>query len=259
MKSVDLFGLKNTLSQKFPGLVCFYRRLKSKPTDRNSVDLRQSYPDRVKELLNQMPEDEAMSVAVGGDYEFMGSHLVNVLKSYGLKSGDYLIEVGCGSGRVAYALSKSDLFENVSYLGTDISEELLQYAMKKCRETSWQFVKVDSLKIPEKDEQADLVCFFSVFTHLLPEESYLYLQEAKRVLKPSGKIIFTFFDFKEPNHWPIFHENIQCLKAHKPKVLDAFLSKDAVEVWAEKLSLKIEYVGSPDGGQTRCVLSKLPP
>lgn len=199
-----------------------------------------------------------MSVAVGGDYEFMGSHLVRVLQSYGLKSDDYLIEVGCGSGRVAYALSKSDLMGTVSYLGTDISEELLQYAKKKCKATPWQFVTVDSLRIPERDGQADMVCFFSVFTHLLPEESYLYLQEAKRVLKPNGIIIFTFFDFKEPNHWPLFHENIQCLIKHKPKVLDAFLSKDAVEVWAKKLSLNIEYVGSPDGGQAICVLRKLP-
>ena len=106
---MDLFLLKNTLSQKFPGLVCLYGRLKSKLTDRDIIELRQSYPDRVKELLKQMPEDEAMSVAVGGDYEFMGSHLVNVLKSYGLKSGDYLVEVGCGSGSVAYALSSSDM------------------------------------------------------------------------------------------------------------------------------------------------------
>ena len=249
-------SLKNTLSKRFPGPYNLYKRLKTRLRKPQSIDLRQSYPNRVRDLLRSMPEDEAMAVAVGGDYEFMGTHLVNVLKTYGLTPGHYLIDVGCGSGRVAHALAKSDLRNKIKYLGIDIAEELLRYARKKCDVAAWRFVKVDSLKIPEKDEQADVVCFFSVFTHLLAEESYLYLEEAKRVVKPNGIIIFTFFDFKVPDHWPIFQENIKCLKSHTPKVLDTFLSKDAAEAWAEKLGLHPEYIGSPDGGQARCILRK---
>ena len=249
-------SLKKKFSETFPGPYGFYRRLKTHFRRPQPTDLRQSYPSRVRELMRIMPEDEAMSIAVGGDYQFMGNHLVDVLKTYGLTTGHYLIDVGCGSGRVAHALSKSDLKHNIKYMGTDISEELLRYARKKCAVASWRFVKIDSLKIPEMDDQADVVCFFSVFTHLLPEESYLYLEEARRVVKPNGVILFTFFDFKVPDHWTIFHENIKCLKSHTPKVLDTFLSKDAVEVWAQKLGLHPEYIGSPDGGQARCLLRK---
>ena len=43
--------------------------------------------------------------------------------------------------------------------------------------------------IPAPDGEADMVCFFSVLTHLLHEESYVYLQDARRVLKPTGKLV----------------------------------------------------------------------
>ena len=249
-------SIKFRLAAKFPVLYRHYRRLKERLGAPEPADLRQAYPDRVQALLASMPEDEAMAIAVGGDYEFMGAHLVEVLTAYGLRPDDYLIDVGCGSGRVATALSRLEMASRLRYLGVDISEELLRYARRKCGIASWRFVKVDRLMIPEKDQRADFVCFFSVFTHLMPEESFLYLQEARRVLKPGGTVVFTFFDFAVPEHWPLFVENIRHLETRTPKVLDMFLSRDAAAAWAQRLGLRVTYIGSPDGGQTRCVLRK---
>jgi len=39
-----------------------------------------------------------LRLSVGGDYEFMGDALRVRLERFGLKEGDYLIDVGCGSG-----------------------------------------------------------------------------------------------------------------------------------------------------------------
>lgn len=217
-------------------------------------DLQLSYPDYVGRLFDELSEDEAAEAAVGGDYRFMGEHLVGLLRELGLKAGDYLIDVGCGSGRVAFALSQTELANDVRYLGIDVAEELLRYAEKKCARPEWRFEHVDEVAIPEEDDRADLVCFFSVFTHTAYEESYLYLKEAKRVSKRGATIVFTFFDFVEPTHWVTFEQNVAALRARTARIPNVFLSRDAIRLWAEKLDLKLEYLGSPDGGQSRCVL-----
>jgi ubiquinone/menaquinone biosynthesis C-methylase UbiE len=67
--------------------------------------------------------------------------------------------------------------------------------------------------IPEKDGEADFVCFFSVLTHLLHEQGFVYLQEAKRVLKPGGKIVFSFLEFAVPDHWAVFEGTVNDIKA----------------------------------------------
>ncbi len=213
------------------------------------------YPEYVRQLMAETDLDEAVSKAVGGDYQRMGAHLVTVLREHGIKPTDYVIDVGCGSGRVAYALAQSE-FRRVRYLGTDISDELLSYARSKCEVEGWRFEKIDGIDIPEGSGQADFVFFFSVFTHQSEVESYLYLVEAKRVLKPGGTILFSFLDYAEKSHWQYFESNVLAFREGIVRVPDVFLSKDAIMAWAEKLGLEVLYLGSPDGGQSRCVLRK---
>lgn len=245
--------VKKILSNRFYNL---HTPFQQKGKTKNHPAIRLSYPEMIRDLLKHHPLDEAMSMAIGGDFDFMGEHLAKILQSYGLRAGDYLVDIGCGSGRLAYALTKTELCNSIRYLGTDVSEDLIQYAIKKCAMPSWRFETIDAISIPEKDDQADMICFFSVFTHLLPEESFVYLEEAKRVLKKNGIVLFSFLDFSESPHWNVFQQNIDSIKNHTPKTLDMFLSKDAISIWAEKLDMKIEYIGSPDSGQSRCIMRK---
>ena len=39
-----------------------------------------------------------------------------------------------------------------------------------------------------------MILAFSVFTHLLHEESFIYLEDFKRVLKPGGSVVFSFLE-----------------------------------------------------------------
>lgn len=197
-----------------------------------------------------------MSLAVGGDYEVMGEALCVRLERFGLKDGDYLIDVGCGSGRLAYALSRSKYRETIRYLGVDIVPALLQFAAEKCQHPSWRFELAPGLMIPAADARADMVCFFSVFTHLMQEESFLYLREAQRVLKPGGKIVVSYLDILDPKHWEIFESNVSSARTRQSKPMDIFLSEDFLNIWAEKLSLKILDDRAPDCGQRICVLQK---
>jgi len=149
-----------------------------------------SYDQLTKRLLQTHTREHAMSLAVGGgDFEAIGLLEYHLLTQYGLKKNDIVIDVGCGSGRLAFQLSRHN-FEG-DYIGVDIVQDLFEYAMNLCKRPDWKFYKAPGLTIPEPDESADFICFFSVFTHLLHEETFLYLKDTKRVLKPNGKIIFS--------------------------------------------------------------------
>jgi ubiquinone/menaquinone biosynthesis C-methylase UbiE len=201
-----------------------------------------SYPEFVQEILNSHPRDEAMQMAVGGEFEALGLLEKDLLIQLGLRPNDYLIDVGCGSGRLAKPLSE---YLAGLYLGIDVVPELVDYARTLVDRPDWRFEVADGFQIPERDGRADWVCFFSVFTHLLHEQSYLYLQEAKRVLKPNGKIIFSFLEFAIPVHWELFQSAID--GAHNSsQPLTMFLSRDAIHAWAERLGLRVEHIQDGD-------------
>ena len=74
------------------------------------------------------------------------------------------------------------------YIGTDILPELLDHARQLCERADWLFVPTEGQFVPAPYASADFVCFFSVLTHISHEESWEYIRESKRVLKPGGKL-----------------------------------------------------------------------
>ncbi len=121
--------------------------------------------------------------------------------------------------------------------------ELLAFARKLVDGPRWRFELVHDLTIPADDEDADMVAFFSVFTHLLHEHSYAYLSEAKRVLRHQGRIIFSFLDFAVADHWVVFHDLVF---GAAPAHLNMFVSRDAIEAWASHLDLRVLAVERGD-------------
>jgi SAM-dependent methyltransferase len=194
----------------------------------------------VKELIAQNPLDQAMSMAVGGNYDALGQIERDLLIMLGLRPEHFVIDVGCGSGRLA---SKLASYLTGTYLGLDVIPELLAYARQRSP-SHFRFEPAAGLTIPADDGSADAVCFFSVFTHLLQEESFLYLQEAARVLKPDGFIVISLLDFNVPEHWPIFMYSVGA--AGQPGICNVFLNRDTLEVWCRHLQLEIDFY--QDGG-----------
>jgi SAM-dependent methyltransferase len=200
------------------------------------------YAEHLARLKTRLRIDDALRAAVGGEFEAIGKLELALLEQYGL--GDrpaQVVDVGCGSGRLAVQLVAKP---NVRYLGTEIMPDLLAFAQKLCERPDWQFIQTNGCSIPVADEQADYVCFFSVFTHIFHQETYRYLQEAKRVLKPGGLILFTFLEFRIPCHWTIFASTLDALS--KNVHLDQFMSRDAIEAWAGHLDLEIVQVEDGD-------------
>jgi ubiquinone/menaquinone biosynthesis C-methylase UbiE len=223
---------------------------------------------------NLTGDQEAHRKAVGGDFETVGYLEFQLLRMVGLRPDSFVIDVGCGSGRLAAQLAP---WLSGPYLGTDIMGSLLDYARTLCGRPDWSFLETDGFEVPANDGGADFIVFFSVFTHLSHEDTWKYIQEAHRVLKPGGKLVCSFLEFAVVSHWTIF---INTANDPAPdKILNQFLSRDALVAFAENAGFAVEsfldgdkanipidreltwqngarMTGSGSLGQSTCVLVK---
>lgn len=123
-------------------------------------------------------------------------------------------------------------------MGTDILPELLVEAQGVVAgDPRFRFEKVTALSIPEGDACADIVCAFSVMTHLLDEEVYMYFQQSARVLKRGGVAVFSFKDFSLPCHRTEFLHFAQ-YQHERHDVLKCF-EKDTLRFFGEAVGMEV--------------------
>lgn len=183
--------------------------------------------------------DQALRVAVGDPDDVHGHMELEVLLLAGLKPDHTVIDVGCGCGQLAVALNEF-LSLDGGYLGTDVVPEFLAFAEEQSR-PEFRFALVHDLTIPAPDRSADIVCLFSVLTHLHQGESFKLLREAARKLKPGGKIVATYLEFGVPEHWPHF---MHLVDQTDPAHLTSYIESSTFPVWAEHLGLACQIVPS---------------
>jgi ubiquinone/menaquinone biosynthesis C-methylase UbiE len=215
----------------------------------------ESYRAHVAAMQAQFDPDEAMAIAVGGgDFTAVGDGNASLLTHFGLAAGHTIVDVGCGSGRLAAGLTRMH-GDAISYLGLDVVEDLLEYA-RSVADSSYTFALNTELTIPVADASCDFIVFFSVVTHLLHEESFRYLRDSARALKPGGKIVVTFLEAKR--HWSIFERVVDIYAlpdVNEPLVM--FIERSTLETWVEKLGLEIAQIVSFDPpGQSVAVLRR---
>jgi len=159
------------MARFMPSALNFWRnKIADSDETANKRDFRKAYNAHVDILKKMHGPDEAMKLAVGEQFDAFGVLERELLIQYGLESTDYVIDVGCGSGRLAKPLSE---YLTGRYLRTDIVPDLVGYARKLVPRADWRFEVADGLHIPEQDGNVDLVRFFSVFTYFLHEHAYV--------------------------------------------------------------------------------------
>lgn len=219
------------------------------------------YNAHVRALIEQHGHKRAMQIAIGDNFATQGALHVAALTHFGLKDGDRLIDIGCGSGRTAAAISKAF---DLSYYGFDVVPELVDYARENSPE-GYEFGLAQDVAIAQPDSSADMACAFSVFTHLLHEESYLYMAECARVLRPGGRLVFSFLEFAEPCHWTVFEYTVASAAKNTRPHLNIFMDRTGISAMAAHLGFAAPvYFGGIEilpgarepMGQALCMLEK---
>lgn len=130
------------------------------------------------------------------------------LRLYGrLGPASSVMEVGCGLGRIAFALRH--LVRDGSYVGFDIIKRKIQFLQRfTARYPNFRFAHADlhnteynprgrldpaRFRFPYSDSSFDVVYAASVLTHLLPDRAAHYLHEMRRVLVPGGRAVISVF------------------------------------------------------------------
>jgi SAM-dependent methyltransferase len=143
-------------------------------------------------------------------YEVVGRRWVETFQLWGgLQPTDRVLDVGCGAGRMAVALSEV-MAPTARYEGFDVDEEAIRWCQRKIT-PKWptaRFTLIDianehynadgsvdgsRLTFPYEDDSFDFVFLTSVFTHLLPPVVDRYFSEISRVLAPGGRALTTWF------------------------------------------------------------------
>jgi len=221
---------------------------------------RMGYPKYIANLLKSFDRQTAMALAVGNEFDYikMGNILLDLTIQWGkLRKGKLILDVGCGSGRLAYALAQSEMAEQVHYIGMDIVPELLEYARDRCNRPGWEFLFHNQHKFPLKDNSVDLVVFFSVLTHLLEEEGFIFLKEAKRVLKKDGRMLCSYLSILDDNHRKMFIQRVNSIEQGKNELLlDLYLTPEVFKEYAQMLEMQLIYNDKSPCGQYLCVMEK---
>jgi SAM-dependent methyltransferase len=147
-------------------------------------------------------------------------------------AGDRVLDLGCGNGRYFSYFSQKGTF----YCGVDISENLVKIAKEVY--PGADFRVADALNLPFSDNYFDKIATIAVLHHMPSEDLRMqFLKEAKRVLRPGGKVFLTVWNFRE------FKEFFLIFKSIFSKILK--LSKldfgDFLEPWAQKTERYYHY------------------
>lgn len=147
---------------------------------------------------------------VGGGFERVGAEFLNYFRDLcGLKPNDRVLDVGCGSGRMAVPLAKF-LSSEGSYEGFDISAPAVNWCADNItrKYPNFRFHVADLYNptynrkskrqaadyvFPFAPNYFDVVFLTSIFTHMKPRDMQAYVAQIARVLKPNARCLITFF------------------------------------------------------------------
>jgi SAM-dependent methyltransferase len=170
-----------------------------------ALDLR----DRFKGDTDPEIPPRHLNISGAGPFRTFGKNTVDLCRQHAsLAPDDVVVDIGCGIGRTALALS--DYLTAGEYYGFDV----IEFAIEWCRqhiETShanFHFVHADIFNLtynprgkvqaerfvfPYADGIASFALATSLFTHMLPNSVENYLSQASRVLKSGGRFLSTWF------------------------------------------------------------------
>ncbi len=120
-----------------------------------------------------------------------------ILDRAGVKQGERVLDVGCGTGSLAIA-TKKRVGQAGRVSGLDASPEMLARARKKAAKAGCAVTFREGIvqNMPFQDSSFDLVLSSVMLHHLSRSARQLCADEMRRVVKPGGRVMAV--DFAEP-------------------------------------------------------------
>lgn len=122
-----------------------------------------------------------------------------------LSSARHILELGCGTGRIAFGLEERGSPPGV---GVDLSPEMVERARElgQARGTAWTFRVADVTRLPFDGDRFDAAIFgFNGLMHIAGrDQRRRALSEIRRVCQPGAPLIFTAHDqeaIEDPDYW----------------------------------------------------------
>lgn len=165
-----------------------------------------------------MGKTTAFTGAIPANYEnYLGPFLfepyaLDLVSRLQDKKYDDILEIACGTGRVTAHLAKSVKFD--SFVATDLNPDMIGVAKEKVKSNTIKWMSVNAMDLPFADSSFDLVVI--QFGIMFFPDKQKGLNEAYRVLRPKGKLIFNTWD--KPEAVPAIYR--------ARKIIESFLGDD---------------------------------
>jgi SAM-dependent methyltransferase len=163
-----------------------------------------------------------------------GVYAVDLLsRTLGAKdlSGVDVLDVGCGTKIVKTLLDRDVPVGR--YVGVDVAASVIDWLRANVNDPRFEFhhfaarndlynpsgpALADFTELPVNGAQFDLICLFSVFTHLAPDDYVAMLRLTRRHIRPDGRLLFSVF-IDEPDEPSNFTPVIEAaLRSDDPAV-----------------------------------------
>lgn len=123
-----------------------------------------------------------------------------------VKTGDKVLDVGCGNGRLLEILSRP----KIKYLGVDFSQNLLLEAQKKYSDE--EFRLLDILDLDQLTTKFDVVFFISALNHFPREKHAEVMSKISHVMEPGAELLmvnWNMWNWKRKKS--VWHNKGRCL------------------------------------------------
>ena len=172
--------------------------------------------------------------------------------------GAHVLNIGCGIGRVEKYLAP----RVAEMHAVDISGEMIRRARVRLSGLPNVFVREVSpieFLAAYPDDRFDLVFSLLVLQHLEKEDAFLYLEDARRVLRPGGVLFVQFPNFRSPEYTRSFREALRSRHRSPGRVRP--YTEEEVRHWMGMLNFAVEElaIGSGDADNAEIYLTARKP
>ncbi len=120
-----------------------------------------------------------------------------------IRTGDRVLDMACGTGYGSEYLGRS--LNSSRVVGVDVSRNALQRANRHYRRENVDFCRGDGLRTPFPDDSFDTVVSFETLEHVDRPDGRRFLEEIRRLLKPSGQFLCSTPNIEYSSH-PPYHD-----------------------------------------------------